>query len=71
MAPFKVKDQDDTHAVCVFTCPCCGKEQELRAPIEGVKKYLAGALVQNAFPTMPASERELFVSGMCDDCFPS
>ena len=49
-------------------CPFCGKEYTFKVPTEGYDKYMAGALVQDAFPTLSATEREYFVSGICETC---
>ena len=49
-------------------CPFCGKEYTFKVPTEGYDKYMAGALVQNTFPELSATEREYFVSGICETC---
>ena len=49
-------------------CPFCGKEYTFEVPAEGYYEYMMGALVQNAFPTISATEREHFVSGLCAEC---
>lgn len=49
-------------------CPFCGKEYTFEVSTEGYDKYMAGALVQNAFPTLSATKREHFVSGLCAKC---
>lgn len=49
-------------------CPFCGKGYEFEAPLEGVFDWQAGVLVQEAFPTLSATKREHFVSGLCEDC---
>lgn len=50
------------------TCPFCGCQSEVEVPTEGVKKYQAGAYVQDAFPTCSVETREFIISGMCRDC---
>lgn len=49
-------------------CPFCGKEYTFEVPAEGYYEYMMSALVQNAFPTISATEREHFVSGLCTEC---
>lgn len=49
-------------------CPFCHKEYAFEVPTSGYHKYMTGALVQNAFPTLSATEREHFVSGLCANC---
>lgn len=49
-------------------CPFCGKEYMFEVPAEGYFKFMTGILVQSAFPTISATEREHFVSGLCTEC---
>ena len=49
-------------------CPFCGKEGEVKVKMNDWLNYVNGALVQNAFPYLNASEREQITSGMCLDC---
>ena len=50
------------------TCPMCHKKETRKYPEDGIRKYLDGALIQNAFPDADASEREWFKTGFCDAC---
>ena len=56
-------------------CPFCRKHHEMDLPmneyINGLKHYHEGALLQNAFPTFTASQREFIKTGICDDCWNS
>lgn len=61
---------DSKNVIIEGTCVSCGKDWSVKAPLAGVIARQNGALIQVAFPNMPAAERELFVSGICDDCFP-
>ena len=63
-------DGDADNVLVQGNCVACGKSWEVKAPMAGVIARQNGALVQVAFPNMPAAERELFVSGICDGCFP-
>lgn len=61
---------DSENVIIEGACISCGKEWTVKAPMAGVIARQNGALIQVAFPKMSAGERELFVSGICDDCFP-
>ena len=51
------------------TCPFCGKVTEIAVDSDALYDYrCGGALVQDAFPTLSASERELIKTGMCQTC---
>ena len=60
----KVKDDE-----IQFICPMCNKAQILKVDPEDLEKYLSGALVQDAFPNLSPEDRELFVTGICPDCW--
>jgi len=51
-----------------IVCPFCGKLFSVAVREEDYTRYQNGALVQNAFPYLTATEREALVSGMCPDC---
>ena len=51
-------------------CPFCNKIGQVTVEIEDWKKYKDGALIQNAFPYLSADDRELIMTGICNDCFP-
>ena len=51
------------------SCPFCGKSSEL--VIDNVDNYIDfmhGTRVQDAFPTLSASDREFLLTGMCKEC---
>lgn len=51
------------------TCPMCGNTHYMEADDEKYFKYAyGGALVQDAFPEMPPTEREFIISGYCPEC---
>jgi hypothetical protein len=50
-------------------CPRCGSSVTLKLSVEGAKAYNGGELIQVAFPTMPAADRERLVTGICGDCW--
>jgi len=55
------------------SCPFCGKVYSVQLPTkelkEGIEAYKYGALLQNAFPTFTASQREALKTGICDTCW--
>lgn len=48
--------------------PFCRGLTTITVEQKAYDNYLNGALVQNAFPTMSATDRETIISGMCPDC---
>jgi hypothetical protein len=46
--------------MCVFT----GKEYEVIVPTDGLDRWLCGALIQEAMPTVNAEDREFLISGI-------
>lgn len=63
----------DTTTTITRTCPFCGKEHSITVPKAELKAgfiaYQNGALIQNAFPTFTPSQREMLMTGICDDCW--
>ena len=55
------------------TCPLCGKTHSMQfdrvAYNKGMKLRNAGALIQDAFPTFSADQREFILGGICDACW--
>jgi hypothetical protein len=56
--------------VCIIrsVCPCCGELNHIHALQSEFDAWEAGARVQDAFPTMSATDRESLISGLCPDC---
>ena len=50
------------------TCPWCGVTSEVSVPANGLRRWQAGELVQQAFPEAPPEWREQLVSGLHVDC---
>lgn len=66
------------HKNLLIPCPCCGSTSTIKLDAkqtrqfdEGMKKYEAGELTQNAFPFLNPDERELLISGICPKCWES
>ena len=51
-----------------IACPFCGNFTLVDVLAEDFEKYQNGELVQNCFPYLEASERELLISGLCYKC---
>jgi hypothetical protein len=51
-------------------CRFCGKTVNLVIEQEDFRKYRNNdGLVQDIFPYLSAGEREMLISGMCEDCW--
>lgn len=53
----------------VISCPLCGHEQEIEVNEMDYLEWRDGALVQDAFPYLPADIREMLISGICGACW--
>lgn len=49
-------------------CPFCGAFYWIHSEQAHWDAYMAGALVQDAFPDLTATERESIISGICATC---
>lgn len=50
-------------------CYICGKEQLIEVSKEGYEKWKAGALIQEALPSLSPDKRELLISNTCPACW--
>ena len=50
-------------------CPRCKKLTVLELPKEGVLNWEKGMYVQDAFPELSSSDREILISGFCASCW--
>lgn len=50
-------------------CVMTGEQCSVTVPAEGLYKYRQGALIQDAFPDMPETDREFLISGLSDEAF--
>lgn len=50
-------------------CPLCGFEKTLIVKHVDYVKWTNGTHVQDAFPYIPAGDREMLVSGICSECY--
>jgi hypothetical protein len=56
-------------AYTIVFCVECDKEYSLPVSTEQVLQWQRGELIQNAMPELPRVDRELFLSGICSDCW--
>lgn len=59
----------DTAIVETNRCFICGNRAVLEVPLEGLRAWQNGELIQVALPEMPVGERELLISGVHEHCW--
>lgn len=70
-----IKQTDYPNDVTILEVPCpqCGKTSVLKLStkvwLKGLTAYKNGAKVQDAWPTIPPADRELFITGICERCW--
>lgn len=52
-----------------YQCRDCKEVTLLDLNVDDVRRWKAGELIQDVFPTMPEDIRELMISGTCGKCF--
>lgn len=50
-------------------CPCCGAINYVRLTENEWWRWQLGEHIQDVVPTMSPEERELLISGVCNDCW--
>lgn len=53
----------------VGECGSCNYKTEIPVTDEQLTKFNEGELIQKVLPNVSPGDRELFISGMCGDCF--
>jgi len=53
----------------VKNCMFCGKESSISVDSASLYLYNQGAMIQDAFPDLTASEREVIKSGIHGECW--
>ena len=53
------------------TCPFCGKVNTIHVMPTEFADYLDGMIVQVAFKSLSKDEREIVLTGICNDCWPA
>ena len=51
------------------TCLFCGRLNNVKAPVSGLRAWENGELIQKALPTLSLDERELLKTGICSKCW--
>ena len=51
------------------SCEHCNKTYVLNINETGWKEWESGEFIQDALPDLEAGERELLISGTCDECW--
>ena len=58
------------HEVEVLTfCPFCGHAHGVSVNEDDYWDWQDGALAQDAFPYLPAADREMLITGICPTCW--
>lgn len=65
----RVEQRPDSKVAVFTTCCVCGKEHETVVDYNAFRTWYQGALIQNVFPDLNPAEREILISGTCDECF--
>ena len=50
-------------------CPYCGQEHNIKCNVRGLIKWRMGDYIQNALPDLTPAEREMLMTGICDECW--
>tara|TARA_R100001244_G_scaffold116626_1_gene86742 strand:- start:1577 stop:1801 length:225 start_codon:yes stop_codon:yes gene_type:complete len=53
----------------VLECVACSQEKSIAANSSDVEAWRNGKLIQNALPYLDADQREMFISGVCGECW--
>lgn len=62
---------DNSNVRIVSTCPFCGKTNRVVVSSADYESWKNGTPAQIAFTYLTASDRELLISGICDECWPA
>ena len=52
-------------------CPMCGTSKSMKlteGDVKGIERFNAGALIQDALPSLNPMEREFIITGYCPKC---
>lgn len=68
--PMHVIEDMGTTLKIAGECPFCGHVRHIVVKTDDFCAWENGTLIQRAFPKLNSSDRELLMTGICDDCFP-
>lgn len=62
--------KDGVYCVVVAAeCDICHAKKTFNIPEPEWMSWTQGGLIQNVMPSLPASDRELLISSVCEPCF--
>lgn len=61
--------EDKTTLVFKIRCIHCGRDYEVKAPLNGIAAWMDDQKIQHALPMLNANERELLLTGTCSSCW--
>ena len=65
-----VYDLPNNKVICKIECPFCGREYMVKVSRKGWVDYTVNnKLAQDCFPELSPAERELLISGTCNQCW--
>jgi hypothetical protein len=65
----KIEVESGTVTTAIIACQLCETKYRIVVDPDALAAWRGGKWAQDAFPNMKPSERELFISGVCDACF--
>lgn len=60
---------NDCKVPAIATCCNCGTTKVYMLPLRNTIAWRGGMLIQEAFPDLPAEDREFLISGLCPECW--
>lgn len=57
-----------TEIILTTTCPFCGQISQIKVYEEDYVRWQEGELIQNCFPYLNATQREILISHICPSC---
>ena len=54
--------------IITLNCPFCGAVHEVETDTNEYLAWMSGELIQNAMPSLTATERKQLISQLCPDC---
>lgn len=63
-------DETPKKTTLLAQCPFCQGVSKVTVIAEDYETYKKGGYVQDVFPYLSPSERELIKTGICEACFP-
>ena len=54
--------------IITLNCPLCGTVHGVEVNTNEYAAWMSGELIQNAMPSLTATEREQLISQLCPDC---